>query len=179
MLANCVSGSRMVAGFVLISREMGNPRISEPRIRNTSLTSLHRRESSLKKLAGKQSIIETSGKAVYGNLQDLRKAAQQNWRENSLWKLAGFKESSQRNWREISLQKQNLRKVDQKNWRENSLWKRAGKQSMETGGKAGSFKSQRNDFETKRHTLLAHRKETTHSSGAQKRNDTLFWRTEK
>ena len=103
MLANCVSGSRMVAGFVLISREMGNPRISEPRIRNTSLTSLHRRESSLKKLAGKQSIKETSGKAVYGNLQDLRKAAQQNWRENSLWKLAGFKESSQRNWREISL----------------------------------------------------------------------------
>jgi hypothetical protein len=42
-LANCVSGSRKVAGFVSTSRERGNPRISEPRIRNTSLTSLQER----------------------------------------------------------------------------------------------------------------------------------------
>jgi hypothetical protein len=40
MLANCVSGSRMVEGLVLISSEIGKPRISDPRIRNTSLTSL-------------------------------------------------------------------------------------------------------------------------------------------
>jgi hypothetical protein len=44
MLANCVSGSRMVVGLVFTSREMGNPRISDPKILNTSLTSLHRGE---------------------------------------------------------------------------------------------------------------------------------------
>jgi hypothetical protein len=46
-LANCVSGSRKVAGFVSTSRERGNPRISEPRIRNTSLTSLQEKKNDI------------------------------------------------------------------------------------------------------------------------------------
>ncbi len=74
-MANCVSGSRKVAGFVSTSRERGNPRISEPRIRNTSLTSLQEKRNDIHNFQFLSLSIEKGRAVLYSDFVTILRMA--------------------------------------------------------------------------------------------------------